>query len=143
VGKFARGLMALSGAALAVGILTVSMPAGAATKVKVSPNKNLTNGKTVKVSGTGFTPGDSVFIVQCVIGDTSTTGSGCNIGNVVAVTVSSKGTFKNVPFTVVTGAIGTDGGTCGTSKTDEKKCDISVGTPQATDTGTAPIAFKP
>jgi len=128
-------------AALAFGAVPASAKASG-PKLKLSPSKNLNPaGQTIKVSGTGFTPGDSVFVLECIIGDTSGTGSGCNLGNLVPVTPSSKGTFKTT-FTVSSGSIGTDGGTCGTSKTDAKACDISAGDAAGNDATSLGISFK-
>jgi hypothetical protein len=138
-----RVIFAFTGAALAASLLVVALPASAATKLKVSPSKNLTAGKTVKVSGTGFTPGDGVYILQCIIGDNSDTGSGCNLNNLKGpITISSKGVLATTEYTVSSGAIGTDGGTCGTTKANASACDISVGNPSGGDTGTLKITFK-
>ena len=144
------------GAALAVSSLAVvgglvgggllsAAPASAAgpPKLKVAPSGGLTNGTVVKVSGTHFAPGDSVFVVQCIAADTSTTGSGCDLTNIVGPeTPNAKGAWGPVSFTVHSGAIGTDGGTCGTTKADAKSCDISAGNAGATDTASKIIKFK-
>lgn len=139
-----RLFVAVAGAAVVAALVFAALPASAKSstpKLKVSPSKNLNNAQTVNVSGTGFTPGDSVFVLQCVIGDTSTTGSGCNLSNLVPVTPSSKGTFKTT-FTVSTGAIGTDGGTCGTSKSDAGDCAVSAGNASGGDAAQTKITFK-
>jgi Neocarzinostatin family len=135
-------LPAALGVVLMVGLMVTALPASAAgPKVKASPKSNLSNNQTIMVSGKGFTKGDSVYILECVIGETSTTGSGCNINNLVPVTIGTKGTFPATPFTVKTGPIGTQGGTCGTSKTNFKACDISVGDAAGGDAGSVPIKF--
>jgi Neocarzinostatin family len=107
--------------------MVASLPASAASpKLKVAPKSKLSNGSVVTVSGKGFTAG-GVYILECVVGETSTTGSGCNINNLVQATISSKGVLPPTQFTVKTGAIGTQGGTCGTTKANEADCAVSVG----------------
>lgn len=142
-----RAFMVLAGAILVGGMVTASLPASAKSsgspKLTIKPSKNLTNGETVMVSGKGFTPGDSVYVLECVLGETSTSGSGCNIGGLVGPeTISSKGVLPTVSFTVETGAIGTQGGTCGTTSSNAKACDISAGNPSGGDSTETPIAFK-
>jgi Neocarzinostatin family len=135
-------LPAALGVVLMVGLMVTALPASAAgPKVKASPKSNLTNDQSVMVSGKGFTSGDSVYILECVIGETSTTGSGCNTGNLVSVTIGPKGTFPKTAFTVKTGPIGTQGASCGTSTTNYKACDISVGNASGGDAGSTPIKF--
>jgi hypothetical protein len=128
------------------GVLVSSVPATAkatpAPKLKVSPKSKLTNGEMVAVSGTHFTPGDSIFLVECVIGETSTTGSGCDIaGDVGPESVSTKGTWGPVQFKVVTGAVGTQGGMCGTTKANAKDCAVSAGDPSGNDAAQEKVAF--
>ena len=137
-------MAAAGGAVLLAGLVSTAVPASAAgPKLTVKPTKNLTGGQTVSVSGKGFTKGDQVYVIECVIGETSTSGSGCNISGLVGPeTISSKGVLSKVSFTVQTGAIGSQGGTCGTSKANEKDCDISVGNPSGGDSATEDITFK-
>ncbi len=143
-----RALAAVSGAVVVTALIGTGVLTGAAAnaagtpKLKVSPAGGLSNGTVVQVSGSHFTPGDSIYVVQCITADKSTTGSGCDLHNIVGPeTPGTKGSWGPVSFTVHTGAIGTDGGTCGTTKADAKACDISAGNAGATDTASKGIKF--
>ena len=138
-------VMVAAGGMLVAGLMVSSLPATAkatpAPKLKVSPASKLTNDEIVNVSGSHFTPSDSIFIIECVVGETSTTGTGCNIaGDIGPETVSSKGTWGPVQFKVLTGAIGTQGGMCGTTTANAKDCAVSAGDAQGNDG--AQKAFK-
>jgi hypothetical protein len=146
--NFKRVAYAASTGLIALGLTfgTTALPASAKgskpAKIKVSPKSKLINDDEVTVTGSHFTPGDTVYVIQCVTADMSTTGSGCDIPHVVGpVTVNSDGTLPATLYVVHTGAIGSDGGTCGTSKADAKACDISVGNVSATDTAHESISF--
>jgi hypothetical protein len=139
-------VIAIAAGMLVGGLMVSSLPANAkatpAPKLKVSPKSKLTNGSSVTVSGTHFAPDDAVFIVECVVGETSTTGSGCNIaGDDGPISVSSKGTFGPTPFKVITGAVGTLGGICGTTKANAKDCAVSVGDAEGKDGAQEVVAF--
>jgi hypothetical protein len=126
----------------AVGTLSASAKKAPKPKMTVSVTKDLTSNQTVQVSTSNMTPGDKIYVLECVIGETSTSGSGCNLNNLVGPeTVSSGGTVGPVNFTVKTGAIGTQGGTCGTGKKDFKKCDISAGDEAGNDAVAVKIQF--
>ena len=139
-------LVVVAAGTLVGGLMASSIPASAkktpAPKLKVTPKSKLTNGSAVQVSGTHFTAGDQVFIVECVIGETSTTGSGCDTNNVVGPeTVSTKGTWGPATFHVVTGAVGTQGGTCGTTKANAKACAVSAGDAAGNDGAQEKVVF--
>jgi hypothetical protein len=138
-------VVAVAAGMLVGGLMVSSLPANAKAstpKLKVSPKSNLTNGESVAVSGSHFTPGDQSFIIECVVGETSTTGSGCNIaGDVGPESVSTKGTWGPVQFKVATGAIGTLGGMCGTTKANAKACAVSAGDAQGNDGAQTAVKF--
>jgi len=127
-----------------VGVMVATAPAGASgPKLKATPKSNLTNGSVVAVSGKGFTPGDNIYVVQCVTADQSLTGGGCNVAGAVGPeTVSPKGTFGPVNLTMKTGQIGKDPGTCGTSKTDFAACSVSAGNATGGDSKQLTVKFK-
>ena len=90
----------------------------------VTPSTGLSNGASVKVSGTGFTPHDSVFILECLANAKGQ--AGCNIqGFPTSVKISAGGVLPVTVFKVATGRIGT--GTCGTTAANASACAISVG----------------
>jgi hypothetical protein len=126
----------------AVGTLSASAKKAPKPKLSVSVTKALVNDQVVSVSGSNMTPKDQIYVLECVIGETSTSGSGCNLNNLVGPeTVTSGGTIGPVNLTVKTGPIGTQGGTCGTSKKDFKKCDISAGDEAGGDAVAVKIQF--
>jgi len=105
--------------------------------VKVSPTTGLKNKSTVKVSGSGFTPGDHVYLVECLVGSTSP--SKCDLKTLKAATITSAGVLNTTSFKVVTGKVGT--GICGTTKANLKKCDISVANASKGDSKVVNITF--
>ncbi len=75
-----RTVRTLASLALLIGTaVATSAPsiAGAkvARKVIVQPSGSLHSGQTVKVAGHGFTPGDSVYIVECLATAKNSTGA--------------------------------------------------------------------
>jgi hypothetical protein len=119
--------------------LVIANPASAAKApvIKVTPAKALKNGQKITVSGSGFTPKDSVYIVECLAKATGQ--ADCNTLGATPATIDAKGKLPSTSFTVVTGAIGTK--TCGTSKANANACDISVGNPTGGDSTTGAISF--
>ncbi|MBW4029954.1 MAG: hypothetical protein HIU57_04650 [Acidobacteria bacterium] len=105
----------------------------------VTPSTGLANGQSVKVSGSGFTPHDAVFILECLANATGQ--SGCNIQGIpTPITVTASGTLPVTTFKVATGHIGT--GTCGTTAANTSACAISVGNAAGGDTAVKVITFK-
>jgi hypothetical protein len=102
------------------GVVTAGA-AGAA--ITVTPSTALVNGQTVVVTGSGFSAGSMVAVVECVAG--ATTAAGCDIPAApVTATVNADGTLPSTNFAVKTGTIGN--GTCGTSATD-LSCAVVIG----------------
>jgi Neocarzinostatin family len=113
IGKSA--LKALAGCVVVTGLVVSSgLPASAAPKGKVSPNKNLVNGQSLTVSAKGFPANDGpLVVVECTLNVlTSNSQNDCDTSNVVGTTASSKGKVGPVSFTFHTGPIGTNGNTC-------------------------------
>lgn len=126
-------------AALGVAGINASTAGAIATpKIVVTPSANLRKGEAVKVSGTGFKAGDSVYIVQCLINATGE--GGCDIANLKAVTISASGKLPPTYFHVTTGKVGH--GKCGTATSNLKRCAVSVGNASGGDSAVAPIAFR-
>lgn len=130
--------LAVSAALVAAGTL-VTLGAGATTTphLVVKPSTGLKNGSMVKVSGTGFTPNDTVYVVQCIW---KTKGqSGCKITNATPVTITAAGVLSVTKFKVTTGKIGY--GKCGTRATNLKNCEMSAGNISGGDSAVARIQF--
>lgn len=108
-------------------------------KVVIKPSGGLKNGQTVRVTGTGFTPKDQVFVVECLAKASGQ--ADCDTATATPATITAKGVLPPTKFKVVTGAIGT--GTCGTKAADLKNCAISVGNASGGDSTAARITFLP
>jgi len=103
----------------------------------VRPSTGLKNGASVTVSGAGFTAADHVYIVECLVGSSSS--SGCNLKGVKAVTISETGVLPATTFKVVAGKVGN--GTCGTTRANLSRCAISVANATKGDSKVARITF--
>ncbi len=118
---------------------TTTTPSTSTTPtVQVTPSTGLTNGASVSITGTGFTPSDSVYAVECLA--TATSAAGCDAATATPITVGTDGTLPATTFKVVTGTVGT--GTCGTTSSNLSNCIIEVANPSGADAGGAPITFK-
>jgi hypothetical protein len=104
----------------------------------VAPVKNLKNGSKVRVSGTGFKPGDQVYVIECLA--TSTSEAGCDLKTLHPVKITAKGVLPAFNFKVVTGKIGN--GSCGTKASNLRSCSISVANALKGDSARTRIAFK-
>ena len=134
--RVSLGVFATAALLVSSGVLSAGAAAG--PKLKVTPSTNLRNGEIVKVSGTGFKKGDFVYVVECLVGAKG--GAQCNELSATPATINSKGVMPITSFKVSTGSVGN--GTCGTKPSNLKKCDVSVGNAQGTDSATFPIVFK-
>jgi len=131
-------LCAALGVALSSGLGLAAASAAGSPKLTVTPSTNLHNGEKIKVSGTGFKAGDSVYIVECLV--TAKGESNCNILNTVPATISKTGALAKSTFKVSTGKIGN--GKCGTAPSNLKDCAVSVGNISGGDSAVFRIAFK-
>ena len=86
-------------AALLVGSGVVGAGAATGPKLKVTPSTNLKNNEKIKVSGTGFKAGDTVYVVECLV--TAKGAAGCNELGATPATVSAS---FDVPSSIGTGA---------------------------------------
>ena len=114
---------------------------GASTRTPhlvVRPASGLHSGAVVRVGGTGFQPGDTVFLVECL---RSAKGqAGCRVvGIPPSVTITKKGVLPWIRMKVVTGKIGN--GTCGTTVKNLGSCAVSAGNATGKDSAQAPIIF--
>jgi hypothetical protein len=131
---------ALIGAgALAGGLGGASLASAAGPKVVVTPSTNLHNGEVVHVSGSGFKPGDTVFLVECLRAAKGEAGCKVASGIPPSETITSTGLLRETTFKVSTGKIGN--GTCGTTKANLAKCAVSVGSATGGDSGVGNITF--
>jgi Neocarzinostatin family len=139
--RVAASAAALVTTGFAGGLIGVQSASAATPKVVVTPSTNLHNGETVHVTGSGFKPGDTVFIVECLVKAKGS--NGCKVPTTSlppSATITSTGKLPRVSFKVSTGKIGN--GKCGTTKLNLKACAVSVGNASGGDTGVGVIAFK-
>ena len=136
IGQVIASLTLLTGLSASVGLAQTASATSNPTVV-ASPSGSLKNGQTVKVGGHGFKPGDSVFIIECLI--TSKNSSGCDVATATPAKITARGLLPPTKFKVVTGDVGT--GTCGTKKNNLKNCALDVGNIAGTDAGTTRITF--
>ncbi len=122
----------------ALGLATANATAKPSPVLKVTPAVGLTNGRIVKVSGTGFKPHDQVYLVECLV--KASGGGQCNTMGAVPVTITAKGLLPSTKFKVITGVIGN--GKCGTKASNLKSCAISAGNASGGDSAVRPITFK-
>ncbi len=128
--------------ALVVGITlagALSSTVGAATKPKlvVTPSAKLRDGERVTVSGHGFKPGDSIYLVECLA--SAKNSLGCDLATATPATITAKGVLPKTTFKIVTGRVGPK--SCGISKATLKTCAISAGNASGGDTAVARITF--
>ena len=135
---------------IATGVTTVTMVLGmvvglgvgsasAAVAIQASPSSGLTNNQVVTVTGSGFTPNEAIYVIECLA--TATDQTGCDTSTVSSTQTSAQGTLS-LKFPVATGQIA-NGKTCGTMASDLTACVINVATAQGTDTGTTPDHLRP
>jgi hypothetical protein len=140
--RIAIGVVVMSVGLLASGVVGVTAANAKTTPVlTVKPAVNLKNGETVLITGSGFKPGDTVFLVECQ--RTAKGQSGCNTPTTSlppSATIGSNGKFPAIKFKVTTGKVGP--GLCGTKASNLSKCELSAGNISGGDTASAPIAFK-
>lgn len=141
----AKGLrVAVSVAVLVVTGLSsglVNLASASATsvpKLVVTPSTNLHNKELVRVTGSGFKPGDSVYVVECLL--SAKGAAGCNISAAIPATITATGLLPRTTFKVLTGKIGN--GKCGTRTSNLKTCAISAGNIAGGDSAVARITFK-
>lgn len=120
-----------------VSMLALAVPALAEPAITVTPSSGLTDGDTVSVQGTGFTPGIALVATQCAL---QSTGSGdCNLAGLKSTQADGDGN-ATLEMTIVGGPIGSGSQVCDA----ENPCIISLGEPTADATaerGVAQITF--
>lgn len=130
----------LSVGGLVGGVGGSALASAAGPKVVVVPSVNLKNGEVVHISGSGFKPGDTVFIVECL--RSSKSEAGCKVPSASlppSATITSAGALPRTAFKVSTGRIGN--GICGTAKANLSKCAVSVGNAAGGDSAVGDITF--
>ncbi len=118
--------------------LTITTAGASGPTLVVTPSTNLHNGEKVKVSGSGFKPGDSVFVVECLAKASGE--ANCDISHLVSAKIAKSGKLATVSFTVSTGKIGN--GSCGTKASNLKNCAVSVGNAAGGDSAVKIVTFK-
>lgn len=128
----ARKGLALAGLGLAA-TLALSTSASAAPSLSVSPSSALSDGQKVTVSGSGYTPGSTIVLLQCDADKPQ--GTACDKPGLVAATADAQGGIK-VTFTVHKKFTGSDlSGGGATSKVDCSSGHCTIGATDASKPG--------
>ncbi len=128
---------------LSSGLVDVTPASAAPTpRLFVTPYLNLHNGERVAVRGTGYTPGITVYVVECLV--SAKGANSCNILHAVPATITKTGLLPRTFFTVSTGKVGTGKSAryCGTNAHNLKLCDVSAGNATGSDSAIKPIVFR-
>lgn len=118
---------------------TSSRSTGAARPVvRVVPSTGLRDRQRVQVRGSGFTPGESLQVVQCASRGAATGPGDCNLSGMTAVSSDSDGRVS-ASLTVVRGPFGSNGVVC----SGRTQCLVSVtqASLQPSEEADAPITF--
>lgn len=118
---------------------STTAPASGAQSMTVTPSSGLGSPATVQVKASGFTPGESLVVIECANKGKATTQAECNLTGLEAVKAGSTGQVA-AKFKVTKGPFGTSHVTC----VSARSCVVSVTqeTPSPTQEATAPISFK-
>lgn len=73
--------------------LTITTAGASGPTLVVTPSTNLHNGEKVKVSGSGFKPGDSVFVVECLAKASGE--ANCDISHLVSAKIAKSGKTRD------------------------------------------------
>lgn len=115
-----------------------SAPAGGGQKMTITPSTGLKTGQTVKVSATGFTPGETLVVTECANKGAQTGAGDCDLSALKPVTADSAGRVQTT-FTVTKGPFGSSKVVCSVPNS----CLISVTqeTPTPSQEANATISF--
>jgi len=89
--------------------------------IKVVPRTGLKNGQAVHVTATGFSPNETLGVLECVDRGNATGEGDCDISNIKTISSDARGRVV-ADFVVKTGPIGSNNGSC----TKKTPCLISV-----------------
>ncbi|MGB8649257.1 MAG: neocarzinostatin apoprotein domain-containing protein [Mycobacteriales bacterium] len=128
-----------------VPVTASSAPSQAPTRVPrhpvvaVRPATGLADGQSVAVSGSGFSPGLSLVVVQCAARGSATTSGDCNLPDLVSVQTDAEGKVA-ARLTVRRGPFGGSGSVCSA----RQPCLVSVSeaTLSPAEEADAPISFR-
>lgn len=107
--------------------------------VTVVPSTGLAEGQTVAVTGTGFSPGLALVVVQCVDRGTATGSGDCNLPALVSVTADATGTV-HARLRVSKGPYGTPPLLC--SGTTRCLVSVNEATLQPKEQAGTPVTFR-
>jgi hypothetical protein len=96
-------------------------PAAGVQKVTITPSTGLSSPQKVSVSATGFSPNESLTVIQCADKGNNTGQGDCNLSGMSFVTSNAAGNVS-IQFTVVKGPFGSNNIVCGPTQ----PCLVSV-----------------
>jgi neocarzinostatin family protein len=103
----------------------------------VSPNTGLRNGQSVTVSVSGFPKKDLLVVLECAPAGQAIVQADCNIPGVKFLTTNNSGA-GSIPFTVITGTVGSNGNQCATVS---DSCQIIASEESGAHSATADLSF--
>lgn len=107
-------------------------------KITVEPDTGLADGQTVTVTASGFSPGQSLIVIQCADKGQQTGAGDCNL-EVAATVQTNESGGAMTPLVVTVGPFGGNGVVCDAAQ----PCLVSVtqASPTPTEEADAPISF--
>jgi hypothetical protein len=107
-------------------------------KLTITPSTALRSGQKVKLSATGFSPGETLVVTECANKGQQTGAGDCDVSALQPVTADSSGHVQ-AEYTVTKGPFGSDHVVCSTPNS----CIISItqATPTPSQEANAPISF--
>jgi hypothetical protein len=120
--RFTRALVVFGSVAMA---LSFAAAAGADSRATVTPSTGLANGQRVKVKWVAMHlrhATDGIWIAECNASFPTDSWSACTL-----LGEGARAEHGTVKVRVRAGAVGTDGGTCGTSSADQQCVIVAYG----------------
>jgi hypothetical protein len=107
------GLLVVAGC-VAVPLMATTPAQAVGPTLSATPNDGLANGDQITVTGSGFTPSESLALLECTAPAPSAAdgAADCNESGVVTTAADSSGSLVGVSFTVASGAVGSGGAFC-------------------------------
>lgn len=115
-----------------------SSPAAGQQHLTVTPSTGLSDGQSVKVDATGFSPNQPLVVTQCAALGTKTQSADCNLAGLQMVTSDATGAV-HIQFTVVKGPFGAAQVTC--SATQPCLISVTQASPSPTQEADTRISF--
>ncbi|MGN6606745.1 MAG: neocarzinostatin apoprotein domain-containing protein [Jatrophihabitans sp.] len=119
---------------------STTRPPSAAPTIVVTPDHDLRDGQSVRITGHGFSAFETLQVIECAQKGTSTGPGDCNLAGMLTATADAHGDVT-ATVTVLRGPFGANSVVCG----PRQGCLVSVtqASLQPTEEADAPIRFAP